>query len=57
MKTKTPNDAAAFLSVMRHYVALTPDGLYVLLRDFGKEHRIRTVKARVTEYLDLETGD
>ena len=28
MKTKTLNDAGAFLSVMRHYVALTPDGLY-----------------------------
>jgi hypothetical protein len=28
MKKKTPNEAEAFLSLMRHYVALTPDGLY-----------------------------
>ena len=28
MKKKTPNEPDAFLSVMRHYVALTPDGLY-----------------------------
>jgi hypothetical protein len=28
MRKKTPNVPDAFLAVMRHYVALTPDGLY-----------------------------
>jgi hypothetical protein len=28
MKKKTQNEAIAFISVMRHYVALTPDGWY-----------------------------
>jgi hypothetical protein len=38
-----------------YYVSSNGNHRTILLKHFGKEHRIRTVKARVTEYLDLET--
>jgi hypothetical protein len=37
-----------------YYVSANGNHRTILLKHFGKEHRIRTVKARVTEYLDLE---
>jgi hypothetical protein len=37
-----------------YYVSSNGNHRIVLLKHFGKEHRIRMVKARVTEYLDLE---
>ena len=40
-----------------YYVSANGNHRTVLLKHFGKEHRIRTVKARVTEYLDLETEE
>jgi hypothetical protein len=36
------------------YVSANGNHRTILLKHFGKEHGIRTVKARVTEYLDLE---
>jgi hypothetical protein len=36
-----------------YYVSSNGNHRIVLLKHFGKEHGIRTVKARVTEYLDL----
>jgi hypothetical protein len=37
-----------------YYVSSNGNHRTVLLKHFGKEYGIRTVKARVTEYLDLE---
>jgi hypothetical protein len=45
-----------WLDVYREHYYVSSNGNHraILLKHFGKEHRIRTVKARVTEYLDLE---
>jgi hypothetical protein len=40
-----------------YYVSSNGNHRIVLLKHFGKEHGIRTVEARVTEYLDLEIED
>ena len=40
-----------------YYVSANGNHRTILLKHFGKEHKIRTVKARVTEYLDLEIED
>jgi hypothetical protein len=44
-----------WLDLYRGYYFVSTNGNHrtVLLKHFGKEHRIRTVKARVTEYLDI----
>jgi hypothetical protein len=47
MKKKTLNEPDAFLSVMQHYVALTPDGLYHVQNMIGVmvgQHHIHTEK-------------
>jgi len=47
MKKKTANEPDAFLSVMRHYVALTPDGLYHVQNMIGAmigQHHVHTEK-------------
>ena len=47
MKKKTPNEPDAFLSVMRHYVALTQDGLYHVQNMVGAmigQHHVHTEK-------------
>jgi len=46
-----------WLDLYRGYYFVSANGNHrtVLLKHFGKEHRIRTVKARVTEYLDHES--
>ena len=40
-----------------YYVSSNGNHRTILLKHFGKEHGIRTLKARVTEYLDLEPGE
>ena len=40
-----------------YYVSSNGNHRIILLKHFGKGHKIRTVKARVTEYLGLETGE
>ncbi|MGD0919926.1 MAG: hypothetical protein ABSB22_26100 [Thermodesulfobacteriota bacterium] len=67
MKTKTPNEPEAFLSVMRHYVALTPDGLYHVQNMVGAmigQHHVHTEKGYKEwkkdidkKYFHLETGE
>ena len=55
MKKKTPNEPDAFLSVMRHYVALTPDGLYHVQNMIGAmigQHHVHTEKG----YKEVEEG-
>jgi len=37
-----------------YYVSANGNHRTILLKHFGKEHGIKTVRARVTEYLDLE---
>ena len=47
MKKKTPNEPDAFLSVMQHHVALTPDGLYHVQNMIGAmigQHHVHTEK-------------
>jgi len=47
MKKKTPNEADTFPFVMRHYVAITPDGLYHVQNMIGAmvgQHHVHTEK-------------
>ena len=67
MKKKTPNEPDAFLSVMRHYVALTPDGLYHVQNMIGTmigQHHVHIEKGYKEwkkdidkEYLHLEKAE